>query len=102
MAANLARIRIPITGSGVIGPSVMTFYSDAAATIPLTELGNFLTACKPSIPNTVTMTIPNSGDTVSDVDGKQNGSWSQGSPIPGWRASACASSGTPAHADRAA
>lgn len=76
--ANIARLQVAITGSGVVGPSLMTLYQDAAATgLPAATM-TFLNAIKNNLPDDVTFTVPGGGDTFEVTSGGLNGTWSDG------------------------
>lgn len=75
--ANLARMRVPWTGSQVVGPSVSTFFFDAAASgYPGAVLALF-DALKGHVPSGVQITVPNTGDLISDTTGALIGSWTE-------------------------
>lgn len=74
---NLARLRATWTGSQVVGPSVTTFYFDAAAGgFPAAVKGLF-TALAAQIPSGVQITVPNSGDILDSASGALVGTWSE-------------------------
>lgn len=88
----LDRVRVTST-AGPGGNAYTNFYFGAATPANLTALGQFFTALKPYIPNYDTYTIPSSGDTISEVNGKILSGWSAASPggIVGTASSASAS-----------
>lgn len=67
-----------LSGSGVVGPAVSTFYvreselGSAAASI-----GDFYSAMTATLPDNVTWTIPHNGDTIEDSNGELVGTWSE-------------------------
>lgn len=76
--ANIARLRVDITGAGVVGPAVMTFYEDAATTGLPAAVSTLLNAIKANFPDDVTFTVPGGGDTFDVATGNLNGTWSDG------------------------
>ena len=76
--ANLARLRVDLTGSAVVGPSVMTFYQDSAHVgLPAAVL-TWLNAIKANLPPSLTLTVPGGGDIITDSTGALSGTWSDG------------------------
>lgn len=73
--ANLKRVRCTWAGGGVTGPSVSTFYFSSTATGFPASLQTFFQAIKANLPDDVTITVPNTGDTVRDTDGVLQGVW---------------------------
>lgn len=82
---NLMRIRAQWAGTGVTGPSVSTFYWDAAVTGGPAAVRAFFDAVKGQLPNTLTITVDSTGDIILDTDGSLIGSWTEsaGSPVAG-------------------
>lgn len=76
--ANVARLQIQLTGAGVVGPSVMTLYEDAAVAGLPAAVVTFLNAIKNSFPDDVTFVVPGGGDTFDAATGTLNGTWSDG------------------------
>jgi hypothetical protein len=77
--ATLQRVRV--TWSGFPGgPGVSTFYFSTLTTAYLTALRTFYNALVAMLPNTCSIQVAGSGDTISDVDGKINGVWSNTPP----------------------
>lgn len=77
---NLYRMRVQWGGTGVVGGGISTFYFASGATLANISpaVNTFFTAIKGNVPNTVTWTIPNGGDTLEDTTGELVGSWSSG------------------------
>lgn len=73
--ANIKRVRCPWEGGGVVGPSVSTFYFASTATGFPADLQTFFQAVKSALPDDVTITVPNVGDTLRDTDGVLQGTW---------------------------
>jgi hypothetical protein len=75
IVANLKRVRCPWDGGGVIGPSVSTFYFSATASGFSADLQTFFQAVKGWLPDDVTITVPNTGDIINEVNGELTGVW---------------------------
>lgn len=73
--ANLKRVRCDISGVGVVGPSVATFYFTSAATGFSADLQTFFQAIKGNFPIGLTVNVPNTGDLVRETDGVLQGVW---------------------------
>jgi len=73
--ANLKRVRCDITGTGVVGPSVATFYFTSAATGFPADLQTFFQAIKGNFPTGLIVTVPNNGDLIRETDGVLQGAW---------------------------
>lgn len=76
--ANIARLRVTVTGAGVVGPGLMTLYQDAAAVGLPAATVTFLNAIKNNFPDDVTFTVPGGGDTFDASTGTLNGVWTDG------------------------
>lgn len=76
--ANIARLQVELTGSGVVGPSVMTLYEDAAVAGLPAAVVSFLNSIKANFPDNLTWTVPGGGDTFDVGTGTLNGTWSDG------------------------
>lgn len=73
--ATLKRLRVEWAGSSIDGPAVSTFYvSDVTSGFPAAFL-TFFNDIKALFPPGVTITIPNEGETISDLTGDLNGFW---------------------------
>lgn len=73
--ANIKRVRCDITGTGVVGPSVATFYFASTATGFSTDLQTFWQALKGNFPAGLIITVPNTGDLISETNGTLQGVW---------------------------
>lgn len=75
--ANLVRMRVVWSGSGVTGPGLTTFYTPTTGTGLPAAVKAFFTTLAPTFPTSVTWTIPQDGDTISDATGDLTGTWSE-------------------------
>lgn len=75
--ANLARLRVPWTGSQVVGPSVTTFFFDSAISGFPGAVFDLFDALKAQIPTSVQLAVPNTGDILTDTTGAINGTWTE-------------------------
>lgn len=84
------RLRVKWEGSGVVGPSLSTFYAlDNSPGFPAAVRSLFDTL-KVYIPSGTTITVPNTGDKIDPTNGALTGAWVDGAvtaPV------ACSSSG---------
>lgn len=84
------RLRVQWTGSGVVGPSVSTFYAlDGSTGFPAAVRSLFDTL-KVYIPSGTSIVVPNNGDKIDPATGALTGAWVDGAvtaPV------ACSSSG---------
>lgn len=64
------------------GAAFTNFYFGASTPANLSALGAFYTALKSLYQSTITWTIPGSGNTISELNGKLLGSWSAAAPAP--------------------
>lgn len=89
---DLIRIRVEWSGGGLVGPGLSTFYFLDLSAGPCTLLTSFFNAVKVVVPDDVTMTVPNSGDTIEAETGELVGGWtsSGGSAIAGGNSGAFA------------
>lgn len=71
------RIRAQWTGTGLIGPSVSTFYWDSSVTGGPAAIRAFFNSCATQIPNTVTITVDSTGDILTDTTGALVGTWTE-------------------------
>lgn len=71
---SIDRVRVINAGSPG-GAASTNFYFFIADTTNLTALTAFLNAIKAYIPSTMTMQVPNTGDTVNETTGQLAGSW---------------------------
>ena len=74
--ATLHRLRVPWTGSAVVGPGLSTFYFSGTMTGKPAAVVAFFTAVAGAIAPGVTWTIPSSGDDLDDSTGQLLGAWS--------------------------
>lgn len=73
----IMRVRVRWAGSPLVGPGVSTFYfNSAASSANGAALADLFTALAPVVPGGVQWTIDNSGDTINEVNGDIDGSWS--------------------------
>lgn len=70
---TLNRVRVAITGATGL-PGVATFHFNSSTT-DMGALRTFWDAVKANFPNTVTISIPNVGDQISDDSGQITGAW---------------------------
>lgn len=75
--ANIMRIRVQLTGSAVVGPSVSTFFWDASVTGGPAALRTFYNANVSRLPTTVTYTVDSAGDILDSANGDLVGTWSE-------------------------
>lgn len=77
--ANLRRLRVTWSGFPVVGDCVSTFYSRSSTPtgFPGAVRSFFSSVAGLALP-AVTITVPNSGDVISDVDGSLQGVWVDG------------------------
>jgi hypothetical protein len=77
---DMFRLRVLWGGSGVVGGGVSTFFFDSGATASAITpaINTFFTAIKGNVPNTVTWTIPNGGDLITEDTGILTGAWTSG------------------------
>lgn len=76
--ATLYRLRVDLSGSAVVGQSVMTFYSLSATSGLPAATKTWLDALKANFPPSLVFTVPNGGDSIDDSTGQLTGVWSQG------------------------
>lgn len=75
--ANIMRIRVAVTGSAVVGPSVSTFFWDAAFTGGPAAIRAFYDAVKSVLPTSTTWTVASSGDILDSASGALIGTWAE-------------------------
>lgn len=73
--ANIKRVRVTWSGSAVTGPGVSTFYFTAGATGFPADLQTFFQAIKTGMTTGVTISVPNTGDTIDETTGALSGVW---------------------------
>src|SRR3954468_5785557 len=64
------------------GAGVSTFYADPSVTAPLAKVKTFFDALKTGIPNSVTVSYPNTGVSIDDTNGATVGVWSESGVVP--------------------
>lgn len=75
---TLMRLRVPWSGSPVVGGGISTFYHLTAGTIGYADdVADFFTAIRNGVPAGITWQVPSSGDTILDSTGELNGTWSE-------------------------
>jgi hypothetical protein len=79
--ANLARVRVEWSGSGVVGPGLSTFYFAEEGSGWTAALGTFFETIKPQFHTTVSWRIPGSGDLIDVASGELSGTWTDGAEI---------------------
>lgn len=72
----LARIRVSLTGSAVVGPSLMTFYQVGEPSGLPAAVKTFVTACADRMPTGISFDVPNSGDRIVAETGVLDSGWS--------------------------
>lgn len=73
--ADLKRVQVAWSGAGVTGPGLSTFYFTSGATGFPADLQTFFQAVKSLLPTSVTIDVPNTGDTISEATGALTGVW---------------------------
>jgi len=68
---------VPWTGGGVTGGGLSTFYFEAASSGFVADVKTFFDTIKSAIPNSISISVPDSGDIIGDTDGALNGVWSE-------------------------
>lgn len=75
---DLARVQVLLTGTGVVGGGVSTFYCLASGSDGFPDaLETFYGVVAANSPDNVTFTVPSSGDVISDASGEIVGAWSE-------------------------
>lgn len=91
---RLHRVVVDWAGPQVTGKAVTVLHFDAteAAAPPVAAVKSAFTALAPAIPTGVTMSVPNSGDTIEDTTGHLTGVWTAtgAGTVNGSGAAACA------------
>lgn len=75
--ADAKRVRVVWTGAGVVGGGLSTFYVSSTSTGFLADIRTFYNAIGARLPNQVTISFPNSGDTIDETTGELSGTWSE-------------------------
>lgn len=76
--ADLKRLRVGWEGTGVVGPGVSTLHFTDVAVGFVPDVWDMLQILKAYIPDTVVITLPNSGETIDVATGQANGTWTDG------------------------
>lgn len=72
------RLRVPLTGAGLVGPGVTTFYAlDGSVGFPA-AVRTLLAVFAGSMQNNVSWDVPNNGDVINPANGDLTGSWTDG------------------------
>lgn len=75
--ATLARIPVVLSGTGVVGGGLSTFYVDLASVDSAPDaLESFYSVVAANSPDNVTFTVPGDGFTIDDTSSEINGTWS--------------------------
>lgn len=75
--ASIARLRVDWAGNGIVGPGLSTFYFDPSNTGAADAVHDFFEALNPVLfPSGLTITVPSSGDIITDLTGELSGTWS--------------------------
>lgn len=78
---DLARVRVAWIGTGVVGPSVSTFYFNFPELGScLTALGTFFSSLQNRIPQAVSVGIQGAGDVIDDQTGDWQAAWTATTP----------------------
>lgn len=73
--ATLHRLRVPWSGSAVVGPGLSTFYFSGTMTGKPAAVVAFYTALAGAFAPGITWTIPSTGDDLEDSTGELTGAW---------------------------
>lgn len=77
--ANMARLRVALSGAAVTGPGVSTFYiRGSVGSLLAASLYNFYNSCKGNMPSSLTITMPTGGELIDDATGALTGVWTGG------------------------
>lgn len=92
--ANLMRLRVSWSGSGVTGPGLSTFYKTTTGSVGWADdVLDFFSTHPLHLPSTVTVTVPSSGELINDATGELTGTWAEpgtGGSVTGSNAAAWA------------
>lgn len=75
---QLARVRVALTGTPIVGPGVSTFYFDSAGAGFTAALNAFFADMPGRFPLGLSLFIPNTGDLVDSATGAITGTWTDG------------------------
>lgn len=76
--SSISRIRVVLSGSAVVGPSVATFYATPIDATTLAAIRAFYAAIASAMPTGLNVQVPNTGDQIESTDGTLIGSWTAG------------------------
>ena len=79
---DIARVRIELIGTGVIGPSVLTLYTAGLGGDLTVAARDWLDAQKANITTDVSYVFPSGGDMIDDATGNIVGTWTGGTVLP--------------------
>lgn len=80
--ATRSKVQVVLSGAGVVGGGVSTFYTSTGdEDALLAALEDFYAVVAPNAPDDVTFSFPASGVTINDATGDVNGSWTGTSSI---------------------
>lgn len=74
----ISRVQVVFSGGAVVGPAASSFFTTGQVDDLRNPLITFWTAIKGAFPSTLTMTIPNTGETYDDVTGDLLNIWTEG------------------------
>lgn len=73
---TIARLRVELLGSPIVGPGLMTFYTrNLTNTLP-GAVKTFLTSIAAALAPGINCVVPNGGDTIDEATGQLVGTWS--------------------------
>lgn len=75
------QVRVAWTGAPGM-PGVSTFYNEGSVAPFLAKLRTFFDAMKSFVPNTVTFSVPGTGNVVDSVTGQVTATWAATAPAP--------------------
>lgn len=73
--ASIVRLRVTLTGTPVTGGGLNVTHWAAGSTSAPAAMNAFWTACATFMPNGITISVPNTGDTINDATGQIDGVW---------------------------
>lgn len=81
--ANIDRLRVSWSGTGIVGPGLSTFYTSAGS-MDTNAFHTYFTALAGLWAVTVTVTVPSAGDVIDETTGQITGAWSGAvtAPVP--------------------
>lgn len=76
---TIHRLRVPWTGSAVVGGGLTTFYGNGATGgVEPAAVRSFFDAIKAFFPSGIDWVVPDGGDTLQEASGDLIGSWAKG------------------------